>query len=198
MEKEEEKGSMRVVDKRRFKLDDAGQVVEQADAKKYHEDKVKATTVSQDAPVPESKAPGNASAQAPSGQAEVPPAAAAPEAPPTPEAEAPPTEEQPAAEVEGLPLMDFIRQQAYMAMIYLGQQPNPGTGLVQQQPEGVRETINVLLMLRSRTKGNLDTQEELALSDIIRQLQMAYVQMTTAVPPRLWRELLQALPAPPQ
>ena len=161
---EEQNDRLRVVDKRRFRLSEDGQVEGQPDViARVEQERAKQPQPSTQQ-LPQSTAP----------QAQQQPAQTPPQ-----EGERAPKPKPPA---EGMPLMDFVRQQAYLAMIYLGQQPNPGTGLVQPQPEGVREIIDVLLMLRSRTHGNLSQEEFLAISDLVRQLQMAYLQMTGGVP----------------
>jgi hypothetical protein len=46
---------------------------------------------------------------------------------------------------------------------------------------GARQTIDTLVLLREKTKGNLTPQEENLLSNSIYEVQMAYVEVTNAV-----------------
>jgi Domain of unknown function (DUF1844) len=46
---------------------------------------------------------------------------------------------------------------------------------------GARQTIDTLLLLRDKTKGNLTPQEDTLMSNSIYEVQMAYVEVTNAV-----------------
>jgi len=46
---------------------------------------------------------------------------------------------------------------------------------------GARQTIDTLLLLRDKTKGNLTPQEDTLLSNSLYEVQMAYVEVTNAV-----------------
>ncbi len=46
---------------------------------------------------------------------------------------------------------------------------------------GARQTIDTLVLLRDKTKGNLTSQEETLLGNSLYEVQMAYVEMTNAV-----------------
>lgn len=175
MEHESQSDKLKVVDKRRYRMESGGDVVEQPEAKKHHEHRAASDAAAQKAPAAQPASQAAAGGEAPGTAA------------PTNHAQ-PPLDEprsgfrkEPMKD-EGMPFMDFIRQQAFLAMIYLGQQPNPSTGLVQQQPEGLREVVDVLSMLRGRVRGNLTADESYALDDLVRQLKVAYLQITGAMP----------------
>lgn len=165
MKDREEEQPLKVVDRRRFTLNNDGTVAENPDAEKEMPPKTKGDTEDPQ-PAPAAAAPEQQSAGT--------------DRPAEPQAETAKSSEEnvPPQHTEGVPLMNFLQQQAYLAMIYLGQQPHPATGLVQAQPEGAREVIDVLLMLRSRTQNNLTREEEFALGDLIHQLQLAYLKAT--------------------
>ncbi|HWR13358.1 MAG TPA: DUF1844 domain-containing protein [Terriglobales bacterium] len=55
---------------------------------------------------------------------------------------------------------------------------------------GARQTIDTLVLIRDKTKGNLTPQEENLLSNSLYEVQMAYVEVTNAV-------TRQVQPAPP-
>lgn len=57
----------------------------------------------------------------------------------------------------------------------LGKVANPMTGKVEKNLEHAKHSIDMLIMLRDKTKGNLTQEEEKTLREIIANLQMNYV-----------------------
>jgi hypothetical protein len=51
---------------------------------------------------------------------------------------------------------------------------NPANGKVERDLKGVQVTIDMLIMLRDKTKGNLTNKEDNMLSSAISNLQMNY------------------------
>ena len=114
-----------------------------------------------------------------------PPKAAPPESPP------PHTQEEPAAAAspqtptaeadtpQDLPPVDFasfVMMLTNNVMVFLGQVPNPLTQQPQVDLAQAQHTIDILMMLREKTRGNLTADEERFLQELLPQLQMAYVQ----------------------
>jgi hypothetical protein len=66
------------------------------------------------------------------------------------------------------------------AMHSLGQVPHPHTGEVVFQPQQAKYLIDTINMLREKTKGNVTPDETELMEQILHQLRMAYVQLTTA------------------
>lgn len=99
---------------------------------------------------------------------EPPPSQAAPQSPPA-GGEMPPHEMPPAD------FSTFVAMLVNNVMMFLGQIPDP----VSQQPRRdlaqAKHTIDILLMLRDKTQGNLTTEEDQLLQELLPQLQMAYV-----------------------
>ncbi len=62
------------------------------------------------------------------------------------------------------------------AAMALGLGPNPVTGKVEKDLSVARFNIDLLLMLREKTKGNLLGDEEKFLNSLVTDLQMKYVQ----------------------
>lgn len=95
---------------------------------------------------------------------------AAAEQPQTPPPEAPPQDLPPAD------FASFVMMLTNNVMVFLGQVPNPLT----QQPHvdlaQAKHTIDTIMMLREKTRGNLTAEEERFLQELLPQLQMAYVQ----------------------
>jgi hypothetical protein len=65
------------------------------------------------------------------------------------------------------------------AMAALGQLPHPATGKLQFDPVHARFAIDTLDVIAEKTKGNLTPAEERALGDVIHQLRMAFVAVSS-------------------
>lgn len=61
------------------------------------------------------------------------------------------------------------------AMQHLGKVMNPLTGKVERNLDLARETIDLLRMLREKTKGNLTDREKRSLDALLSSLQLNYV-----------------------
>jgi hypothetical protein len=61
------------------------------------------------------------------------------------------------------------------AWMLLGKVANPITGKEERNLEAAKATIDTLLMLKDKTKGNLSKNEDDLLSNILQQLQLNYV-----------------------
>ena len=68
------------------------------------------------------------------------------------------------------------------AMVALGQFPHPGTGETGADPEHAKFAIDMLDVIAEKTRGNLNPGEAQGLEDILHQLRMAYVAVTTQSP----------------
>jgi len=66
------------------------------------------------------------------------------------------------------------------AMISLGQVPHPHTGEVLFQPQQAKYLIDMIDMLREKTKGNVTPDETELMEQLLHQLRLAYVQLTAA------------------
>lgn len=62
------------------------------------------------------------------------------------------------------------------AMQQLGKLVNPVTGKTDVTLEGAQVTIDIIEMLKEKTKGNLTKDEERLVNDILTSLQMNYVE----------------------
>jgi hypothetical protein len=69
----------------------------------------------------------------------------------------------------------MIMQHRNMALIFLGQAPNPQTGQTAQDLEHARYFIDLLEMLAVKTKGNLTKQEEALLNQSLTHLRLSFV-----------------------
>ena len=88
----------------------------------------------------------------------------------------PPTETVPPQDLPPLDFAAFVMMLVNNVMVFLGQVPNPLTQQPQIDLAQAQHTIDIIMMLREKTRGNLTTEEERFLQELLPQLQMAYVQ----------------------
>lgn len=110
-----------------------------------------------------------------------------PSPPPPPRQEAPrqqaPPRPQPSAARPGrqeMPPADFsnfVAMLAHNVMMFLGH-PDPVTQQRHRDLSQAKHTIDILIMLREKTRGNLNTEEQQLLEEVLSQLQMAYVTVS--------------------
>ncbi|MGB1071995.1 MAG: DUF1844 domain-containing protein [Planctomycetota bacterium] len=74
----------------------------------------------------------------------------------------------------------LIQQIAYPALMALGQIPDPRTGERMLDLNLARETIDLLGVLESKTVGNRSEEEESMIKDLLRDLHVAYTQVSNA------------------
>lgn len=122
-------------------------------------------------PRPASPAPPAAKAASPAGQAD----AAKEQRPPRSE----PASSEPADEelAGGLSFSVFVQSLAQQAMMQLGLIPMPHTGQRDLQLEAAQDTIDVLALLKAKTKGNLSDEEAQLLEGVLYELRMTFVQI---------------------
>lgn len=73
----------------------------------------------------------------------------------------------------------FILSLASTAMIQMGAAPHPETGQASPEPELARETIDLLGMLREKTRGNLTDEESKFFDALLYDLRVHFVEMTS-------------------
>src|SRR5580704_7780966 len=75
---------------------------------------------------------------------------------------------------------NMVIQQTNLAMLMLGKAPHPETGQLIQDLDTARMFIDQLEMLETKTKGNLNKQEEGLLKQALAALHMAFVEAVDA------------------
>ena len=113
------------------------------------------------------------------------PEASPPPPPPPPRREAPratePERQRPepgAGTRRDLPPADFtmlVNMLVTNAMVFLGQMPAPGSQQYMRNLPQAQHMIDLLIVLREKTRGNLTPDEDQMMQDLLPQLQMAYV-----------------------
>ncbi len=63
------------------------------------------------------------------------------------------------------------------ALAALGEVPDPMSGKVSHDLVLAQQMIDIIAMLRDKTRGNLDPQEQAMLEEILSSLQMKYVEL---------------------
>ena len=81
------------------------------------------------------------------------------------------------AEPEHTMFNEFLMGIASSAFIYLGMVEHPATGRRQVDMQAAKETIDMLMMLQEKTKGNLSRGEEKFFNDLLSELKMQFVSM---------------------
>jgi len=73
----------------------------------------------------------------------------------------------------------FVLSLSHSALMHLGEAPDPETGgVVQKNLLLARQTIDLIVMLEEKTKGNLTGDEERLLAQILFDLRMRYVEQS--------------------
>lgn len=71
----------------------------------------------------------------------------------------------------------FIISLSTQALMHLGEIPNPLDGQVEKDVAAAQQMIDILNILREKTRGNLDQGEQKLLEDILYSLRMRYVEV---------------------
>lgn len=80
-------------------------------------------------------------------------------------------------EMQSALFANLVLQQVNMALIFLGQVPNPDTNEATVDLDSARIFIDTLEMLAARTQGNLTSDENQMLQSHLTNLRMAFVQV---------------------
>jgi hypothetical protein len=70
----------------------------------------------------------------------------------------------------------FLFGLASTVMIHLGSTPHPETGKVKRDLSLARETLDLLGMLREKTRGNLNVDEERVFEKLLADLRLQFVE----------------------
>lgn len=100
----------------------------------------------------------------------------------TPEAPASSPESEPETRTGPLPAItfaSFIISLSSTAFMHLGDIPEPTTGKEKKDLPLAKQTIDLLGLLREKTRNNLSTEEENLFDHILFDLRMRYVKETT-------------------
>jgi hypothetical protein len=100
--------------------------------------------------------------------AEMPAAGAAPAAAPPPGAE---------HVDEPVTFSTFVLGLSTQALLHLGEIPNPMTRAVERDLGAAKQVIDILGIIREKTRNNLEASEETLLDSVLYDLRMRYVEL---------------------
>ena len=83
-------------------------------------------------------------------------------------------EEKPTGDELPIDFGGFIVSLGTSCMVNLGHHADPETGVVQKDLEAAAQVIDILEMLRTKTRGNLDFEEKQLLKTLLHDLRRAY------------------------
>ncbi len=72
---------------------------------------------------------------------------------------------------------NFIISLSSSALVYLGELPEPSSGKKVKDLKMAKHAIDTLDMLKEKTKGNLTSDEERLLTEILTDLKLKYVKL---------------------
>lgn len=74
----------------------------------------------------------------------------------------------------------FLMSLSTEALVHLGEMPDPASGQQRRDLATAQQLIDILGMLRDKTRGNLDHDEQALLDAILFDLRMKYVEIARA------------------
>jgi len=76
----------------------------------------------------------------------------------------------------------FLLGLSTQVLLHLGEIPNPVTGTVEPDLDAAKQVIDILGMLREKTRNNLEPGEESLLDSVLYDLRMRYVELVRQKP----------------
>ena len=107
------------------------------------------------------------------------------EGPPERSPEPPPAEAAPAGPAAPEALVTFstfVLGLSTQALLHLGEIPDPVTHAVARDLEAAKQVIDILGILREKTRNNLEPGEETLLDSVLYDLRMRYVELVRRGP----------------
>jgi len=92
------------------------------------------------------------------------------------------TAEAPVAAFPPVDFHTFVLSLGSSALLHLGEIENPNDGVSQKDLPLAKHTIDILVMLEEKTKGNLSSAEERLMESLLYDLRLRYVEATKSQP----------------
>jgi hypothetical protein len=90
------------------------------------------------------------------------------------------SEKAPAAHSDPVTFSTFVLGLSTQALLHLGEIESPLAGKVEKDLGAAKDVIDVLGLLREKTRNNLERSEEQLLDSILYDLRMRYVELVRA------------------
>jgi len=87
----------------------------------------------------------------------------------------------PAHELGEINFVTFLLSLYSSAMAAFGMLPSPADGQQEENIEGGKEMIDILEILKEKTKGNLNNEENQLLNNLLYELRMLYLEKKRAI-----------------
>lgn len=87
--------------------------------------------------------------------------------------------EQEKGEEGSIDFSSFIYSLAHQALYHLGEMPDPVTKKKEKNLPIAKQTIDIIAMLKEKTKGNLNREEEEIIEAVLYELRMKYVKASS-------------------
>ena len=79
--------------------------------------------------------------------------------------------------------LQFLGGMAVQTLVHLGKMSNPVTNETKVDLPNARYSIDLLAILQEKTKGNLTSEEDAYLANVLRDLRMEYVEAAKSAKP---------------
>lgn len=83
------------------------------------------------------------------------------------------------AELPQLDFSAFILSLSTSVLMNLGLVENPVTKQKEKEPEVAKQTIDLISLLKDKTKGNLTQEESKLIEDVLHELRLWYVKVVS-------------------
>jgi len=74
-------------------------------------------------------------------------------------------------------LSTFVMSMSTQVLVLLGEIPNPVDNTVRRDMAAAKQVIDILGMLKEKTRGNLESNEEALFENVLYDLRMRYVEL---------------------
>lgn len=91
------------------------------------------------------------------------------------------TGEGPADPNAPVTMSDLIKMMATQAMMYMGAYPDPQTGKAMVALDVAKLHVDLLGVLKEKTEGNLDEDEDKLLTGLVHELRLQYVEVSETI-----------------
>jgi hypothetical protein len=86
------------------------------------------------------------------------------------------SQNQASAELPEFNFSTFVISLSTQALMHLGEIADPITGKVESDFPGAKQMIDIIAVLKDKTRGNLDPGEQQLMEDVLYDLRMRYVE----------------------
>ena len=101
--------------------------------------------------------------------------------PPAADAGALPKEERRLDQEERIDFPSYVLTYYTQGLVLLGEVPNPYTNKKEENLQAARHMIDILTLLREKTRGNLDQEEQQLLDSVLYELRMKFMAKTDVI-----------------